>query len=68
MLRTCLVAITITLMAGLTPASAQGGGNCEQFVVEGRALAAVLAMDRALQSACRPASQSAKQKRASPNK
>jgi hypothetical protein len=31
MLRACVVAITITLVAGLTPASAQGGGGCEQY-------------------------------------
>ena len=31
MIRACLVAITISLVGGLTPASAQGGGGCAEW-------------------------------------
>jgi hypothetical protein len=40
MVRTCLIASLISLIAGLTPASAQGGGGCEQWCRANRCSAA----------------------------
>jgi hypothetical protein len=40
MVRACLIASLISLIAGLTPAAAQGGGGCEQWCRANRCSAA----------------------------